>query len=173
MYNTKQYDLEIIVNPRLKHSYLSIPHGGKVVVKTPYKSQKFINSLLESKKEWIEEKLIQIRNKQVLPSQPLHTLEYLQNKVVFYSMLMQLQYTQLKFRKMRRRWGSCSSQGVITLNKELLKVDPRLVDYVVVHELAHLKHMNHSKQFHALVENYLPNAPQLRKELKNIQIVLA
>lgn len=173
MYNTKQYDLEIVVNPRLKHSYISISHGDKVLVKTPYKSEKFVNSLLESKREWIEEKLEQIRKKKTLSSQPIHTLEHLQNKVVFYSMLMQLQYSQLKFRKMRRRWGSCSSQGVITLNKELLKVDARLVDYVVVHELAHLKHMNHSKQFHALVERYLPNASQLRKELKNIQIVLA
>ncbi len=173
MHNTKQYDLEVIVNPRLKYSYISIPHGDKVVIKTPSKSQKFIHSLLESKKEWIEEKLIQIKKKKLLPAQPIHTLEYLHNKVVFYSMLMQLEYTQLKFRKMRRRWGSCSSQGIITLNKELLKVDARLVDYVVVHELAHLKHMNHSKQFHALVESYLPNASQLRKELKNIQLVLA
>lgn len=109
--------------------------------------------------------------KQPLNTKELHTVDFLQSRAEHYSNVMQLKYKQLKFRKMRRRWGSCSSAGVITLNKELLKLECHLVDYIVVHELAHLKHMNHSKQFHTLVDKYLPKSKELRRELKSIQIV--
>ena len=95
---------------------------------------------------------------------------YLTQRVEKFSKLMNLDYDSLKFRKMRSRWGSCSSKKVITLNSELIKIKKELIDYVIVHELAHLIHMNHSKNFHAHVENYLPNAKILRRELKNIQI---
>jgi predicted metal-dependent hydrolase len=95
---------------------------------------------------------------------------YLPQRVEKYSRLMKLDYNSLKLRKMRSRWGSCSSKKIITLNSELMKIKKELIDYVVVHELAHLVHMNHSKNFHEYVENYLPDAKILRKELKNIQL---
>lgn len=171
MNNTNQYELEVIINPRLKHSYISIEVEKKVIVKTPYRSQLLIDKLLDSKAAWINKKLNQIETRTALGNQTLHTLEFLQSRVEFYSDVMSLQYRQLKFRKMRRRWGSCSSEGVITLNKELLKLEQQFVDYIVVHELAHLVHMNHSKQFHDLVDRYLPQSQKLRKELKNIQII--
>ena len=96
--------------------------------------------------------------------------EYLPKRVQYFATLMQLNFKELKFRKLKSRWGSCNSLGVITLNSELMKVRKELVDYVVVHELAHLVHMNHSKEFHALVDSYLSNSKPLRKELKNIHI---
>ena len=83
---------------------------------------------------------------------------------------MGLDYSEIKYRKMKSRWGSCSSKRVLTFNTELIKINKELIDYVIVHELAHIKHMNHSKQFHALVEKYLPDSKYLRKELKNIKI---
>lgn len=170
MSNTKQYELEVIVNPRLKHSYISISKEKKVVVKTPSRSQKFVEKILEEKATWIAKKLQQTESIKLLDEMPLHTLEFLQSRVEHYSSLMDLQYSALKFRKMKRRWGSCSSKKVITLNKELLKVEQKLVDYVVVHELAHLTHMNHSRAFHALVEKHLPSSQTLRKELQTIRI---
>lgn len=173
MSDTKQYELEVITNPRLKHSYISIAPNKRVVVKTPYKSQLLIDKLLDSKAAWINKKLNQIETRTALGDQALHTFDFLRSRVEFYSAMMQLAYTDLKFRKMKRRWGSCSSEGVITLNKELLKLEAQFVDYIIVHELAHLVHMNHSKQFHDLVESFLPNAKRLRKALKNIQIVSA
>lgn len=94
--------------------------------------------------------------------------EYLTKRVKYFSILMNLQYSALKFRKMKSRWGSCSSKKEITLNTELMKINKELIDYVVVHELSHLVYMNHSKAFHSLVEKYLPDAKKLRKELKNI-----
>jgi len=96
--------------------------------------------------------------------------EYLTQRVEYFSTLMNLQYSSLKFRKMKSRWGSCNSRKEIALNSELMKVDKKLIDYVIVHELSHLVHMNHSKAFHSLVTNYLPTPKNLRKELKSIVI---
>lgn len=93
---------------------------------------------------------------------------YLIPRVEHYSRIMELDFSEIKFRKMRSRWGSCSSKGVITLNSELIKIDKRLIDFIVVHELAHLVHMNHSKRFHSLVEQYMPSAKALNQELKGV-----
>lgn len=98
-------------------------------------------------------------------------VNYLTPRLKYFSNLMGLNYTEIKFRKMKSRWGSCSSKKTITLNTELMKVKKELIDYVLVHELAHLKHMNHSKEFHSLVENYLSDSKVLRKELKNINLI--
>jgi len=95
-----------------------------------------------------------------------YSYDYIVPRVDHYSKLMNLKYNEIKFRKMKGRWGSCSSKKVLTFNTELIKTKKELIDYVVVHELAHLKHMNHSKEFHDLVEKYLPNSKLYRKELK-------
>ncbi len=95
---------------------------------------------------------------------------YLDERTDYYSKKMGLVFDVIKYRKMKSRWGSCSSNRIITFNTELMKVDKSLIDYVVVHELAHLKHMNHSKDFHSLVEKYLPGSKKLRGELKHIRL---
>lgn len=97
--------------------------------------------------------------------------EYLTPRVEHFSNIMKLNYSEIKFRKMKSRWGSCSSKGVITLNTQLIKIDKELIDYIVVHELAHLTHMNHSKKFHNLVESYIPNHKELNKRLKAIHLL--
>lgn len=99
------------------------------------------------------------------------SVEYISQRVDFFAQKMGLKYKLLKYRKMKSRWGSCSSQSVLTFNSELMKINKQLIDYVVVHELAHLVHMNHSKEFHSLVESYLPNSKELRSELKLIRLV--
>ncbi len=91
-------------------------------------------------------------------------------RVEYFSKLMGLEYQEIKFRKMKSRWGSCSSKRVITFNTALMKVAHEFIDYVVVHELAHIVHMNHSKSFHSLVQNYIPHAMHIRKRFKNINI---
>lgn len=100
----------------------------------------------------------------------LYAKKHLTQRVEYFSKIMNLEYSEIKFRKMKSRWGSCSSKKVITLNSELVKIRKELVDYVVVHELAHLVHMNHSKSFHDLVEKYIFNSKKIRKELKSIAL---
>jgi len=166
----ENYNVEIVVNKRLKHSYISIDRNKKILIKTPYKSKEFVNSLLEEKSAWISKQFKKIEKTILLEEKELYSKEFIENRVLYFSSLMNLTFTKLKFRKMRSRWGSCNSKREITLNSELSRVERELIDYVVVHELAHIQHMNHSKSFHALVEAYLPNSKRYRKELKNIRL---
>jgi predicted metal-dependent hydrolase len=65
----------------------------------------------------------------------------------------------------RTRWGSCNSRGEIRLNWRLIQAPPRIIHYVICHELAHLKEMNHSPKFWAWVERLCPDYPAARNEL--------
>jgi len=91
---------------------------------------------------------------------------YLNERVMYFSKLMQVEPSKIKLRRMKRRWGSCSSQSEITFNILLMQLSKELVDYVVVHELAHLRHMNHSTSFHRFVAKVLKDEKQLRHALK-------
>lgn len=94
---------------------------------------------------------------------------YLTVRLEYYAQIMGLNYKEIKLKKMKSRWGSCSSDRVITFNTQLVKLKKEQIDYVVVHELAHLVHMNHSKSFHNLVDSYICDAKRVRKDIKNRQ----
>lgn len=82
--------------------------------------------------------------------------------------LMKLYPSSLKFRNNKTRWGSCSFKNGIILNTNLMKFPIKVIEYVVIHELAHIMHKNHSKQFWSLVEKYCPNYKELEIELKKL-----
>ncbi len=73
---------------------------------------------------------------------------------------------KISIRGQKTRWGSCSKDGNISLNFQLLLYRNELIDYVIIHELCHLIEMNHSPRFWNLVEKFLPSYKKLRKELK-------
>jgi hypothetical protein len=72
----------------------------------------------------------------------------------------------LVIRTMKRRWGSCSNKGVITLSTELIKLSDVYIEYVITHELCHLKHHNHGPQFYKLLSEVFPEWKTVRKELR-------
>lgn len=74
--------------------------------------------------------------------------------------------TGLIIRTMKRRWGSCSNKGVITLSTELIKLPDLFIEYVIIHELCHLKHHNHGKEYYRLLSEIFPDYKQVRKELR-------
>ena len=79
----------------------------------------------------------------------------------------EIPYPHLKIRQMKSRWGVCNTKNYnITLNYELSKYTIIYLDYVVVHELSHLIHPNHSKEFWLLVSKYCPNYKEIRKSMK-------
>jgi predicted metal-dependent hydrolase len=79
---------------------------------------------------------------------------------------MQLNPVKITIRQQKTRWGSCSSKGNININWKLVMMPVSVLDYVLVHELAHLKVLNHSKSFWKLVETYLPDFKVRRQSLK-------
>lgn len=90
----------------------------------------------------------------------------IKSKVDEWSKIMGLIPNKLKIRTQKSRWGSCSSAKHVNLNWKLICVSPVLIDYVIVHELCHLKHLNHSKDFWNLVEFYFPSYKESKMVLK-------
>ncbi len=83
-----------------------------------------------------------------------------------------LEFNNLTIKKTHSRWGSCSRGQNINLSLYLAQLDQSLVEYVMIHELCHTKHLNHSKSFWTLVEKCEPNHKELRKTLKSIKPTL-
>lgn len=89
----------------------------------------------------------------------------LSRKCLIWSQEMDLRPTKISFRLANARWGSCSSSGKISLNWKLICLPSEIQDYVVVHELSHLVHLNHSPRFWSLVEKYIPERKRVQKFL--------
>ncbi len=94
---------------------------------------------------------------------------YIPKRVEYFSKVMKLYPQSIVFRKMKRRWGSCDSHKKLTFNSAIMKLTREQIDYIIVHELAHIKHMNHSHAFHQLIENYLEDAKEIERALRKLQ----
>ena len=92
--------------------------------------------------------------------------------VAKWSKEMGLTPTHIGYRKAKTRWGSCSSQDRISFNYYLMKMSSSCIEYVVVHELAHIAHKNHSVDFWGLVKRYLPNYKATEEKIKEFERVV-
>ncbi|NDU87373.1 MAG: M48 family metallopeptidase, partial [Ferrovum sp.] len=107
----------------------------------------------------LESALIQWYSAQALP--------LYQERVAFFARQLGLTATpSVALSNARQRWGSCSSAGRIRLNWRLLKATSAEMDYVIAHEVAHLKHMNHSPRFWATVAQLYPDFQEARRSLR-------
>jgi len=190
-------DKEVLVKfmqkPRLKHMYIKIESRDCILVKASAKlSKDYIKEFVYSKKSWLEKHLNSFSKTSILDGEfiflgKVHKLDtfglkedtlidfYKYQAKLFipplfeqYAKIMDLEPRQLNFRNNKGRWGSCSYHNNISLNINLMKAKEEEIVYVIVHELAHIKHKNHSKTFYALVERYLPNYKLLEQGLKKI-----
>lgn len=89
------------------------------------------------------------------------------NKVLQWNRTYGFFYRRIFIKNQKTRWGSCSKKGNLNFNYKIVHLPEYLVDYLVVHELCHLKELNHSRKFWELVALTIPNYKVLRKELKN------
>lgn len=80
-------------------------------------------------------------------------------------------YNQVRIKHNVSNWGSCSVKKNINLNLNLMRLPAELQDYVMLHELCHLKYMNHGKEFHALLESVCPNHKALRRQLRDYKLL--
>jgi len=91
----------------------------------------------------------------------------LEARTAYYHAVTGGNYTSITIRDQKTRWGSCSSRGTLSFNYRLIYAPPEILDYVVVHELCHLTHMNHSKDFWNMVASIMPDYRERRKWLKD------
>ena len=137
-----------------------------------------INAFLESKRGWIEKHLVKMQERkealeQVEPftREEIHELAdkalvVIPEKVKKYAPIVGVTYGRITIRNQRSRWGSCSSKGNLNFNCLLMLFPEEVINYVVVHELCHRKHMNHSAAFYAEVERVFPEYRKCQKWLK-------
>ena len=153
---------------KIKNIYIQIK-DGKVIVKAPRRiSKKVIEKILEQKLEWIQKTTEKETKKQ--EKKQLYTKEKFKeiveknaNELIKQTGLVP---NKITIKKIKYAWGSCSSKKNITLNLELIKYSEQAIRYVILHEFCHIKYMNHSKDFWNLVEKYMPNYKQIKKEFK-------
>jgi len=96
----------------------------------------------------------------------------IQPKVDYYAQLTQLTPTAIKIRQYRARWGSCNNKGELSFNYLLMMLPIEVIDYVVIHELCHLRYLNHSKDFWQLVAYYYPDYAIAKQWIKTNQAAL-
>lgn len=95
---------------------------------------------------------------------------FVSERVMFWNAKLGFTFSKIVIRNQVSRWGSCSKKGILNFNYRLLLLPPELADYVVVHELCHLKHFNHSKKFWNEVEKIMPDYKIRFKELRKYRL---
>lgn len=170
-----------IIRSRRKTYGISVAPGGKVTVRIPLQgSERFAVSMAEEKKEWIARSVRKMQTVEQRPAQKEKTpyerrleapyrqaaKEYIPKRVAFFANELGVTYGTVTIRDQKTRWGSCSSKGNLSFNWRLILAPPKVLDYVVVHELCHRKEMNHSSRFWTLVESIMPDYRDHRKWLK-------
>ena len=98
-----------------------------------------------------------------------HSLEYFEKRLAIYApTFKKLPKFRLRIRNMKTRWGVCNKGSMtVTLNSRLIHYDDNCIDYVIVHELSHFEHMDHSRAFWKCVEEHYPNYKSARRELRD------
>ena len=97
--------------------------------------------------------------------------KYLPLRLAELSSLYGFKYNNLRIKHNVSNWGSCSAKGNINLNLNLMRLPQELQDYVMLHELCHLRHLNHGPQFHALLESVCPDHRTLRRRLNEYKLI--
>lgn len=170
-----------IVRSKRRTVGISIKPGGEIIIRAPrLLPQAAIMAFVNEKADWIVSAYEKQKDRAVPAlDQPKDAAtlalekryreaakEYIPKRVAFYHELTGGNYTKITIRDQKTRWGSCSANGTLSFNYRLMLAPPRVLDYVVVHELCHLTHMNHSREFWDMVGSILPDYKEYKKWLK-------
>ena len=166
-------EYEIIYTKR-RTLCLQVKNDLKVVVRSPKGvSKKSIEKFVLDHTDWIYTQIERIKSMPIIPQDASEiddlkrkTKEIIAPRIEFYSQLMNLKPHRVSISSAKKRFGSCSSRGNLNFSFRLAIYPPEAIDYVIVHELAHMKEMNHSKKFWAIVEKYLPDYKERQKLLR-------
>ena len=165
-----------LIRARRRTMSLQLDREGKAVVRAPYGVKKeFIDRFVAEHEGWLARAREKQQNRRLAHPEPTdeerkallaQAREYLPMRVDYWSGIMGLTPTGLKITSARTRFGSCSGKNSICFSWRLMLYPPEAIDYVIVHELAHIRHHDHSPAFYALIEQYLPDWKARMKLLK-------
>ena len=157
---------------------IEIAPDGAVIVRAPRRTPiRQIEALLREKAEWIARARAKARARtDAAAAAPLTPAEldalrarakaYLPARVSYYAAALGVDYGRITVRAQKTRWGSCSARGDLSFNCLLMLTPPEVIDSVVVHELCHRRHMDHSAAFYAELLRVFPDYPKWRGWLK-------
>lgn len=164
-----------LVRSRRKTLSIQLKPDGSLLVRAPFASQTVrIEEFVRSHRDWIEKNREKLRQRPApLPLTPEKekelrrlTRERVLPRVPYWSARVGAVPRKTQISPALKRWGSCSSKGTVSLSLMLGEQEEDAADYVIVHELCHLKEMNHSPRFWQLVESVLPDWRQRREKLR-------
>ena len=165
-----------LIRARRRTMSLQLDRDGRAVVRAPYGVKKeFIDRFVAEHEGWLARAREKQQNRRLAHPEPTdeerkaliaRAKEYLPMRVDYWSGIMGLTPTGLKITSARTRFGSCSGKNSLCFSWRLMQYPPEAIDYVVVHELAHIRHHDHSPAFYALIERYMPDWRERMKLLK-------
>ncbi len=165
-----------LIRAKRRTMSLQLDRDGRAVVRAPYGVKKeFIDRFVAEHEVWLARAREKQQNRRLAHPEPTdeerkallaQAREYLPMRVDYWSGIMGLTPTVLKITSARTRFGSCSGKNSLCFSWRLMQYPPEAIDYVVVHELAHIRHHDHSPAFYALIERYMPDWRERMKLLK-------
>jgi predicted metal-dependent hydrolase len=171
-----KYDYTVIRSNR-KTMGLEITRDLQVLVRAPTGSAKRdIEAMVQKYHDWIESHLRKQEQRNEARPEPTEeeaaelkgkAVTLLPGRVSYFSQIMGLKPTGITITGAQKRFGSCSGKNRISFSWRLMRYPEAAIDYVVVHELAHIRHKNHGKDFYALIESILPDYKERKKLLKS------
>ena len=171
------FEYEIIYSSR-RTLAIQITSDGNVKVRAPKGCLKStIERFLMEKESWILKYVDKAKQHPPAVKKPLPPQErkrYIKiardiftQKTIYYASIMSVTFGRISIREQKTRWGSCSSDGNLNFNWRLIFAPEEVLDYIVVHELAHRREMNHSRAFYEIVSSILPEYKKSQKWLRD------
>ena len=155
---------------------LEFDGDGKLIVRAPrFVSDAYIRRFVGEKEDWIRRAEARAAERRAAHPEPTEAerrelirkaKEVLPAKTAHYAAVMGVSPTRITITSAKKRWGSCSAKNALSFSWRLMQYDERAIDYVVVHELAHIRHHDHSPAFYALVASVLPDHRERRALLR-------
>ncbi|RJQ31645.1 M48 family peptidase [Candidatus Parcubacteria bacterium] len=179
MANFEKYGFSCSVrrSGRARRMRLAVHCDGSVVATVPKAMPPgLLERFLRDKTDWIRKKVAFFKGvkrpffasygrKEYLQSKD-QALELAKERVNFFNQFYQAKFKKISVKNQKARWGSCSTKGNLNFNYKILFLPEKARDYIIVHEICHLREFNHSKNFWNLVRQTIPDYLEIKKELK-------